>query len=189
MLQTGRSTCFFSPRTCSPGSSPPVQDQGKLFQCHGTLGFSAEKLSHRLSACDAAFPQHLAGMLRALKRLQAHIHLFIRRDLHCTPLAMLEYKLCISDIKSSFRSEQSHICQAIKSMVLQTSLSSSTFLLHLLASESLCPDLTFSPPHFTVPVSASAVFSRKSLTPPVTIDQKQVTAPCSKTWEQKDGSS
>ena len=76
-----------------------------------------------------------------LQALQAHIHLFIKHDLHCTPLAMLAYKLCISDIKSSFRSEQSHISKAIMSMVLlQSRLSSSTFLLNLLASKSLCPE-------------------------------------------------
>lgn len=43
------------------------------------------------------------------KHLQTRIHLFIGHDLHCTPLAILAYKLFISSIKSSFRFEQSHV--------------------------------------------------------------------------------
>lgn len=129
---------------------------------------------------------------------------------------MLAYKLCSSNIKSSFRSEQSHISKVIMSMVLlQTSLSSSTFLFNLLASKSLCPErLNLFPTPFQSQF-VSAVFNCKALNTLVTVDQRQncpeptssacrgriftgtaktflfqraSETPCSKSWEQKDGS-
>lgn len=67
------------------------------------------------------------------QHLWADTQLSIRQDLHCTPLATPAHKLCRSNMKSSFRSQQPHISKATMSTVLLQAL------LNLLAPKSLCP--------------------------------------------------
>lgn len=120
------------------------QNHRVFFSKHFTIAKPGKKhfsaVALWLSDSDGVFPKHL---LQECSELQGFVSWYSPHHqagfaLHS--LTTLAHKLCRSNIKSSFRSQQPHISKATMStLLLQTRLSSSTFLLNLLAPKSLCP--------------------------------------------------
>lgn len=145
---------------------------GKTISVPQHFGLFHQKSSNQAFCLQWDFSSASGRNSHNFKHLQAFIYLFIRDDLQCTPLAMLACKLCISYIKSSFRSEQSQFSKAIiGTVLLQTSLSSSTLLLYLLACKLFCPErFNLFPTPFQLQF-VFAVFSCKDLNTLVHVDR------------------